>query len=181
MIYLSDCTGLDLSLHPLSRLASKKAIAVEVAFAVDSGWQRTIEGPVPYKRGDAIVTGPSGDKWPIRRAFFDDFYSPCPPVERGNNGRYLKKANAVQVLRVFSNFYVRTGGFTLLGRRGDWLVQYTPRDYGIVSAAVFKATYKFCDYYTARGRTALAIAYQRGRRIRQEGNHAVVIFEGFEI
>ena len=54
--------------------AVKKKIEVEVEFAKEDGEIQTLEGVVSYKKGDAIITGIKGEKYPCRRDIFDESY-----------------------------------------------------------------------------------------------------------
>ena len=54
--------------------AIKKRIEVEFEFATEDGEIKTLEGVVSYKKGDAIITGIKGEKYPCRRDIFDETY-----------------------------------------------------------------------------------------------------------
>ena len=54
--------------------AIKKRIEVEFEFATEDGEIKTLEGVVSYKKGDAIITGVKGEKYPCRRDIFDETY-----------------------------------------------------------------------------------------------------------
>jgi len=68
-----------------------KIAEVEVEFAEKNGVIQTLEGDVPYKARDAILTGIKGERWPIERSKFDEWY--CP-VE-GSQGRYRKSKSVL--------------------------------------------------------------------------------------
>jgi hypothetical protein len=55
--------------------AIKKPIPVDFEFATDDGEIETLGGKMTYKKGDAIITGVKGEKYPCRRDIFDQTYS----------------------------------------------------------------------------------------------------------
>ena len=55
--------------------AIKKPIAVDFEFAMEDGEIETLEGKMTYQKGDAIITGVKGEKYPCRRDIFDQTYS----------------------------------------------------------------------------------------------------------
>ena len=54
--------------------AIKKPIEVDFEFAKEDGEVETLGGKVKYKKGDAIITGVKGEKYPCRRDIFDQTY-----------------------------------------------------------------------------------------------------------
>ena len=54
--------------------ARKKPVVVEFEFAKEDGEIKTLEGVLHYKKGDAIITGIKGEKYPCRRDIFDETY-----------------------------------------------------------------------------------------------------------
>lgn len=54
--------------------ARKKPVIVEFEFAKTDGEVEAIGGKVKYKKGDAIITGTKGEKYPCRRDIFDETY-----------------------------------------------------------------------------------------------------------
>lgn len=129
--------------HPAARWARKRPVAVQVVFAEHDGSCATREGPVRYRRGDAVLRGGDGESWPVERARFDRAYAPVPGVVAGQAGAYVKLPLDVVALRLDHGCAVRVGreGDPIRGRAGDWLVQYGQADYGIVAADRFEATY----------------------------------------
>lgn len=139
-----DFTGADLARDPTAASFRKRPVLVAVQFAAAPGTVQTLEGPVRYAAGDALLTGVEGERWPVARAHFERAYAPVPPVRMGEPGGYRKQPLTVRARRIDTPFCVRlaVSGDTLRGRPGDWLVQYGPGDYGIVQAKVFAATYE---------------------------------------
>ena len=54
--------------------AIKKPIAVDFEFATEDGEIETLEGKMTYQKGDAIITGVKGEKYPCRRDIFNQTY-----------------------------------------------------------------------------------------------------------
>ena len=54
--------------------AIKKLIEVDFEFAEEDGEVEALGGKVKYKKGDAIITGVKGEKYPCRRDIFDQTY-----------------------------------------------------------------------------------------------------------
>ena len=52
----------------------KKPVIIDFEFATEDGEIETLEGVVSYKKGDAIITGVKGEKYPCRRDIFDQTY-----------------------------------------------------------------------------------------------------------
>src|SRR3546814_1291431 len=69
--------------------SSDLAVCVQVEFAAANGVLNTREGAVSYREGDAIMTGPSGERWPISRSRFDATYEPATAAEGA--GWYCKR------------------------------------------------------------------------------------------
>jgi len=138
---------LDLARHPAARRARKRPVPVPVTFARQPGTIETREGAVAFEAGDAICTGVEGERWPITRARFEASYEPLDGQPMGEDGRYVKKPVTVRALRMNEPFEVEVnwGDGLLRGKPGDWLVQYGPGDYGVVSREVFEQTYDLLD------------------------------------
>ena len=132
----------DLSATPLALRALKRPLPVRVCFAIADGICQTLEGPVGYRTGDAILTGVAGENWPVERDKFDERYVPAEGTTLGADGDYVKKPLIVFVLRLDASIEVRMpSGGILRGRAGDWLLQYGPSDYGIAKDEIFRVTY----------------------------------------
>jgi len=137
----------DIATDPRAQRARKRAVAVTVEFAEGDGTLPTIEGPVAYRRGDALLTGTHDDRWPVPRARFDATYEPQAPLRPGKPGRYLKRPLLVWALQLREPIDVRLDANrgTLHGEPGDWLVQYAPGDHSVVAAAIFAESYELLD------------------------------------
>lgn len=125
----------------------KRCVPVKVCFANEDGVCQTLEGPVRYRAGDALLEGGHNDQWPIQRTKFFDNYDPLPPTCKGKAGQYVKKAKRVWAKRLLEPIEVPVGwqDDTLKGMPGDWLLQYGPGDYGVVKPEIFDATYQRCE------------------------------------
>ncbi len=141
---VTDATGLDLERRPDAIRVIKRPEPVEVEFARQDGVLETLEGFVHYKAGDALVTGPCGERWPIQAGRFARTYRPVEDSTADATHRFVKCAQAVLALRMSAAFGIRTSGASdpLSGKAGDWLVQYSPGEHGIVDAEIFARTYK---------------------------------------
>jgi hypothetical protein len=137
----------DLSEDRAARRARKRAVEVQVEFAATGGTLSTMEGPVTYSAGDALLTGTEGERWPVARDTFDLNYAPVAPTRPGKPGRYRKRPLIVWAKLMTEAFDVtldRDRG-SLSGEPGDWLVQYAPADFSVVSARIFAQTYELLD------------------------------------
>lgn len=139
--------------------AKKKPMPLEVHFATEADLVRedapynkghiitreTAEGGVgvKFEAGDAIVTGIEGEVWPISREKFNATYAPSSGgLELGTDGSFHKVAGAVNVRPMNMPFRVSAPWGELRGRKGDFLVEYGPEDYGVVGEEIFKKTYE---------------------------------------
>ncbi len=140
---MKDCTGMNVSAQAGSRQMVKKTIVVRVGFARTAGEAQTLEGVVPYQPGDALITGPAGEQWPVERDFFFRNYQPVPGVQAGGDGEYSRLPQQVWALRMREAFCVQSGkgGAPLRGAPGDWLVQHGPDNHSVVRADIFPQLY----------------------------------------
>jgi hypothetical protein len=140
-------TSPDLSEDSTAYRARKRAVVIQVEFAEMDGTLPTQEGPVNYSTGDALLTDIDGECRPVARDTFDIDYAPVAPTRPGKPGRYRKRARVVWAKPMTDAFDVtleRDRG-NLRGQPGDWLVQYTPSDFSVVSAGMFAQTYELLD------------------------------------
>jgi hypothetical protein len=130
--------------HPGRVLARKLAREVEVQFTSTACTVQTQEGVVHARPGDAIVTGATGERWRVSRAHFAEKYRPAPPTVEGQTGRYVSLPNSIMAVPMPGAFEVLLGDGVsrLRGQPGDWLVDYGDGSLGIVSQAIFAATYE---------------------------------------
>jgi hypothetical protein len=147
MLELAD---IDLTTDPTAARYVKHE-EVDVVFARCAGELISREGPNRYQRGDALITGSTGDqreckadRWSVSRDRFDEKYQPVPPLGHGDDGRYQARAIPVLARQMAEPFTVARsqGGDLLRGEANDWLLQYAPGDYGIVENARFERVYR---------------------------------------
>lgn len=134
----------ELNIDPRAVKVRKRPATVSVAFADTDGMLSTLEGKVAYRTGDAILTGVEGEHWPVRLPVFLASYSPAAALP-GQPGTYFKKPMDVLALQLTEELVVVVGwqDDLLHGNPGDWLLQYGPGDYGIVTPLIFAQTYEF--------------------------------------
>jgi hypothetical protein len=140
-------SDIDLTNDREAHRAHKRPVRLDVVFAGEPGRLSTREGDVYYTRGDALITGTDGERWPVARARFDQTYEPVPPLRAGRPGRYCKRPMLVwaKTMRSAVSVELDEGRGSLSARPGDWLVQYGKGDFGVVSASVFAQTYELLD------------------------------------
>ncbi|MGH9047599.1 MAG: PGDYG domain-containing protein [Acidimicrobiales bacterium] len=124
---------------------TRRPVVVSVVFAGSDGMLETLEGPVPYARGDAVVTGVGRERWPIPREAFFERYESQPPTVSGADGRYVSRPNTLFAVQLTDDEagspVTTTSGGVLVGKAGDWLVQYAAGDFGVVDQQIFADTY----------------------------------------
>lgn len=137
----------DLARQPGAFRARARPVVVDVRFAEAAGTLQTLEGPVDYAPGDALVTGINGERWPIPRARFEASYHPATGTEPGRNGRYIKHPREVWAWRADRPLDIRLpqGVGTLHANPGDIVVQYAAGDCAVVRADIFVKTYLAID------------------------------------
>lgn len=128
----------DLSIRPEALRVVKHATPTPVEFAAGDGVCRTLEGPVSYHAGDAILTGVKGERWPVVRAHFDASYAPT-----GREGLYAKRPAVAFALRLQAPMEVIVGWRpdALNAKPGDWLLSYADGEHGVVRDDIFRETY----------------------------------------
>lgn len=133
----------DLRTDPAAVTAHRLPVERDAHFTRAAGVVSTAEGPVRHAAGAAILSDASGRRWPVERAVFEAHYEPVPPTRMGERGRYRHRPATVLARRMTQPFSVRLadGRGVLAGSAGDWIVQYGPREHGLVAARVFADSY----------------------------------------
>jgi hypothetical protein len=133
----------DLAADPRALRVVKRALPAIVSFATEDGICETVEGPVRYRAGDAILTGVRGERWPVERERFLASYAPEPPTRAGEDGRYVKHPATALALRLNAPVAVPVGwqADPLLGQPGDWLLRYADGSYGVARDEIFRESY----------------------------------------
>jgi hypothetical protein len=129
--------------HPSRVFAHKSEREVYAEFTPVACVVQTSEGQVHAKAGDAILTGSSGERCPVSRAGFAQRYRAIPPTTEGRAGRYVSLPKRVVAIRMDEPFEVLLldGVSRLRGRAEDWLIDYGDGSLGVISPAIFAATY----------------------------------------
>jgi hypothetical protein len=137
----------DLTADPDALHVRKRPDPVRVDFAAADGVCQTLEGPVRYRQGDAILTGTRGEHWPVQRDLFLAGYTPDPPAQPGSDGFYRKQPSLVLALRLTQPMDVPVGwqDDPLSGRPGDWLLRYADASHSVVQDDIFRDTYEPAD------------------------------------
>ncbi len=137
---MKNCNSMVLETEPRAISVMKLPIPLKVEFADKDGVCSTKEGFVNYLKGDAIMTGTKGERWPIAKEKFEKTYEAVD----AEKGLYSKKSLPVLALKIDEPFTVNVSWSKdpLVGKPGDWLLQYGKGDFGIVDAEIFKETYK---------------------------------------
>jgi hypothetical protein len=117
---------------------------VSVEFAESDGELQSAVGINRFFRGDALITGSTGDRWCVSRSRFDAKHAPVDGLPSGQNGRYRNIPQPIRGKRMAVPFSVPrcVDGDVLQGAAGDWLVEYGPGDHGIVARARFDQVYR---------------------------------------
>ena len=106
--------------------------------AQQDGTIQTLEGPVNYKKGYYILTGPKGERYPIPPAKFAELKD-----DQGNGVCTPKKIVKDAKLADHDGSVKTSWGETLNYTRGnDVVVRHGPGDYGVVKKDIFAKTYK---------------------------------------
>lgn len=132
-----DCNAMDLAEVSGAVKVFKKPVVLAFEYAKEDTTIETKEGPVKCAKGDAILTGTQGERWPIPRQKFESTYDVV------GEGQCSKKKIEVLALQMDAPFTVNVSWNKdpLAGKSGDWLVQYGKGDHGIVSQGIFAETY----------------------------------------
>ena len=124
--------------------AVKKPNPVLVEFATTSGEMQTTEGLVKLTQGDALATGPAGERWPIGRDRFEASYEPVAPTRMGENGNYLKRVETVDARQtpITTEIELGSGQGTLHANPGDWIITSGSGERWVVANNIFQQTYE---------------------------------------
>ena len=105
--------------------------------ADQDGVIQTLEGPVNYKQGFYILTGPKGEQYPIPPEKFRELKD-----DAGDGICYPKKIIKLAKLADHDGSVATSWGETLNYQSGeDYIVRHGPGDYGVVKRDIFAKTY----------------------------------------
>lgn len=149
----NPATGLQVCFHsgtdtlaadPRAHAARKRPQILQVRFAREDESVATLEGPISVAHGDAIVTGPAGEQWPVSRARFLAKYAPVTPGQPYLDGSYTSLGLLVLARQVATPFKVELadGAGHLQGQAGDYLVDYGDNSLGVVAQDLFAQLYE---------------------------------------
>ena len=107
--------------------------------AQDSGVIKTLEGPVKYKVGDYIMTGPHGENYPIGPDTFRHL-----KTDNGDGTASPKKIiKLVKLADHDGHVILQYNGSKLDFNSGKhYIVKHGPGDYGAVQTDIFDKTYE---------------------------------------
>jgi hypothetical protein len=115
----------------------KKANPVKYQVADKDGKLETLEGPVNYKAGYYIMTGPKGEQYPITPEKFATLYD-----DNGDGTGTPKKIVKVAKVADHDGVVNTSWGEPLNYTAGnDVIVRHGPGDYGAVKKDIFAQTY----------------------------------------
>ena len=104
--------------------------------ATDSGTVDTLEGPVAYKAGHKIITGPKGEKYPVTPEKFAEYY------DDNNDGTATpKKIYKTAKLADHDGVVKASWGNLEYTSGNDYIVRHGEGDYGVVKKDIFAKTY----------------------------------------
>ena len=116
----------------------KKANPIKYQQAEQDGTIETLEGPVNYKAGYYIITGPKGEQYPIPPEKFAGLYD-----DNQDGTATPKKIIKVAKLADHDGVVNTSWGEPLNYTAGnDYIVKHGPGDYGAVKKDIFAQTYQ---------------------------------------
>jgi hypothetical protein len=115
----------------------KKPAKEKYTIANQDGVIQTLEGPVNYKKGFYILTGPKGEQYPMPPEKFHSLKD-----DLGNGVCQPKKIMKVAKLADHSGSVDTSWGEKLQYNTGeDYIVRHGANDYGVVKKDIFHQTY----------------------------------------
>jgi len=116
----------------------KKPNPERYEIAQQDGVIQTLEGPVNYKQGYYILTGPKGEQYPVPPEKFHELKD-----DAGNGVCYPKKIIKLAKLADHDGSVATSWGETLNYTAGnDYIIRHGANDYGVVKKDIFEKTYK---------------------------------------
>lgn len=103
------------------------------------GTIQTLEGPVTYREGDYIITGPKKEQYPISPETFREL-----KIDNGDGTASPKKIVKLAKMADHDGYVVlKYNGSKLHYNKGeDIIVRHGPGDYGAVKKDIFAQTYE---------------------------------------
>jgi hypothetical protein len=116
----------------------KRPAVEKYEIAQDNGQIQTLEGPVAYKRGYYILTGPKGEQYPMPPEKFAELKD-----DNGDGTCTPKKIIKLAKLADHSGVVNTSWGEPLNYKPGeDIIVRHGANDYGVVKKDIFAQTYQ---------------------------------------
>lgn len=143
---MREFRNIDLAADPAAaRYVKSETVTVE--FAKAAGELISLEGSNRYRIGDALITGSTGSRWSVSCDRFEAKYAAVPPTLQGQDGSYLSRPIPVLARQIHEPFTAErsAGGDLLRGESGDWLLQYSPGDFGVAEQRRFASIYRRLD------------------------------------
>jgi PGDYG protein len=124
----------------------RKALALSVEFAATKGVLTTLEGPVTFEAGDALITGTRGERWPVSAGQFHLLYESSVVDQRAHeSGIFKRRQTTVYAKQIPFEFSVITDTASkarLFGKANDWLIQQPNLQLNIVASDIFPDLYE---------------------------------------
>jgi PGDYG protein len=124
----------------------RKALALSVEFASTNGVLATLEGPVRFEAGDALITGTRGERWPVSASQFPLLYEPSQVDQNAlESGIFKRRQTTVYAKQIPFEFSVITdtdAKAKLFGKANDWLIQQSNLQINIVANDIFLDLYE---------------------------------------
>jgi hypothetical protein len=115
----------------------KKSIPESFCIADDDGEIETLEGPVKYKKGFYIITGPKGEQYPMPPEKFNELKD-----DNGDGTATPKKIIKLAKVADHSGTVDTSWGEQLhYAPNDDVIVRHGNNDYGVVKKDIFDKTY----------------------------------------
>lgn len=115
----------------------KKPAREPYEIAKTDGTIQTLEGPVSYKAGAYIMTGPKGEKYPVTPERFKELKD-----DNGDGTASPKKILKLAKLADHDGAVATSWGDKLNYTAGnDYIVRHGSNDYGVVKKDIFAQTY----------------------------------------
>ena len=118
-------------------------LTYSVQFAKLAGICETLEGPVAYGAGAAVITGTEGEQWPVEPRIFFSTYVPVSKNLAGTDGLYVRLPQTLWAcqLNVAMDVVLSGNRGVLHAEPGDWLVEHSSGNRSVVERKIFLKTY----------------------------------------
>ena len=114
----------------------KKSVKERYKIAQQDGTIQTLEGPVNYKAGHYIMTGPKGEQYPITPETFHGMKD-----DSGNGVCIPKKIIKLAKLADHDGVIHTNWGKLIYTANNDYIVKHGPNNFGVVKKDIFDQTY----------------------------------------